>query len=103
MNVAYGDLPVIDLALPDWWRVPAEVTQPMHAANAPAALMAYEKLRRERVATVQRGARQNGMRYDSTYADLGVRDAEITAHAQFRKKLYDHDVVPEAKAAAALI
>jgi len=68
--------------------------------TAPAALMAYEKLRRERVATVQRGARQNGMRYDSSYADLGVRDAEITAHAEFRKKLYDHDVVPEAQAAA---
>ena len=37
MNVAYGDLPVIDLAQPDWWRVPAEVTQPMHDAHAPAA------------------------------------------------------------------
>lgn len=71
--------------------------------TAPAALMAYEKLRRERVATVQRGARENGMRYDSSYADLGVRDAEITAHAQFRKKLYDHDVVPEAQAAAAAL
>ena len=31
---------------------------------------------------------------------LGVRDAEITAHAAFRRRLYDHDVVPEAKAAA---
>ena len=73
------------------------------AANrdtAPAALLAYERLRRERVATVQRGARENGMRYDSRYSDLGVRDAEITAHAAFRKKLYDHDVVPEAQALA---
>ena len=69
-------------------------------ANAPAALLAYERLRRERVAAVQRGARENGMRYDSSYADLGVRDAEITAHAAFRKRLYDHDVVPEALAAA---
>ncbi len=69
-------------------------------STAPAALLAYEKLRRERVAAVQRGARENGMRYDSSYSDLGVRDAEITAHAQFRKKLYDHDVVPEAQAAA---
>jgi 2-polyprenyl-6-methoxyphenol hydroxylase-like FAD-dependent oxidoreductase len=68
--------------------------------NAPAALLAYEHLRRERVAAVQRGARQNGMRYDSSYADLGVRDAEITAHAAFRRTLYDHDVVPEAEAAA---
>ncbi len=68
--------------------------------TAPAALLAYERLRRERVAAVQLGARQNGMRYDSSYADLGVRDAEIKAHANFRKTLYDHDVVPEAQAAA---
>jgi salicylate hydroxylase len=70
------------------------------AKTAPAALLAYERLRRERVAQVQRGARENGLRYDSSYADLGVRDAEITAHAAFRKRLYDHDVVPEAQAAA---
>jgi len=68
--------------------------------TVPAALAAYERLRRERVAQVQRGARENGMRYDSAYADLGVRDAEIAAHAAFRKTLYDHDVVPEAQAAA---
>jgi salicylate hydroxylase len=40
------------------------------------------------------------MRYDSSYADLGVRDAEIAAHAAFRRRLYDHDVVLEAEAAA---
>jgi salicylate hydroxylase len=68
--------------------------------TAPMALLAYEKLRRERVAEVQRGARANGLRYDSAYSDLGVRDAEITAHAEFRKTLYDHDVVPDAQAAA---
>lgn len=71
--------------------------------TAPAALLAYERLRRERVAAVQRGARENGMRYDSAYSDLGVRDAEITAHAAFRRRLYDHDVVPEAEAAAAAL
>ncbi len=64
-------------------------------------MLAYERLRRERVAEVQRGARANGMRYDSAYSDLGVRDAEITAHAEFRKRLYGYDVVPEAEAAAA--
>jgi salicylate hydroxylase len=68
--------------------------------TAPTALLAYEKLRRERVAEVQRGARANGLRYDSAYSDLGVRDAEITAHAEFRKTLYDHDVVPDAQTAA---
>jgi len=44
-----------------------------------------------------RGARER-LRYDSAYSDLGVRDAEITAHAAFRKRLYDHDVVPDAQA-----
>jgi salicylate hydroxylase len=71
--------------------------------TTPLALLAYEKLRRERVAQVQRGARENGMRYDSAYSDLGVRDAEITAHAAFRKRLYDHDVVPDAQAVAATL
>jgi salicylate hydroxylase len=52
------------------------------------------------VAEVQRGARANGLRYDSAYSDLGVRDTEIAAHASFRKHLYDHDVVPDAEAAA---
>ena len=66
----------------------------------PAALLAYERLRRERAAQVQSGARRNGLRYDSFYADLKLRDAEIAAHAEFRKQLYDHDVVPEARAAA---
>jgi salicylate hydroxylase len=74
-----------------------------NGATAPAALLAYERLRRERVAQVQRGARENGLRYDSANPDLGVRDAEITAHAAFRRRLYDHDVVPEAKAAAATL
>jgi len=64
------------------------------------ALHAYERLRRERVAAVQRGARENGLRLDSHYADLGVRDTEIRAHAEFRKTLYSHDVVPEAQALA---
>jgi salicylate hydroxylase len=71
--------------------------------SAPRALLAYEQLRRERVAQVQRGARESGLRYDSANSDLGVRDAEIKAHAAFRKRLYDYDVVPEAQAAAAAL
>jgi 2-polyprenyl-6-methoxyphenol hydroxylase-like FAD-dependent oxidoreductase len=78
----------------------ATILQHADRTTAPAALVAYERLRRERVAQVQRGARENGLRYDSAYADLGIRDAEIAAHAAFRKRLYDHDVVPEARAAA---
>ena len=64
------------------------------------ALLAYEGLRRERVGSIQRGARENGLRYDSANPDLGVRDAQIAAHAAFRRRLYDHDVVPEAETAA---
>ena len=89
---------------PEHWRGGGRTKQRRAAATwqaaVPAALRAYEDLRRERVAAIQQGARQNGMRYDSSYADLGVRDAEIAAHAAFRKRLYDHDVVPEAKAVA---
>lgn len=69
-------------------------------AAVPAALLAYDRLRRERVAQVQLGARQHGLRVDSAYDDLSVRDAELAAHADFRKHLYAYDVVPEAKAAA---
>ncbi len=65
-----------------------------------AALLAYERLRRERTAKVQSGARANGLRYDTFHGDINIRDAEIAAHAEFRKRLYDHDVVPEARAAA---
>ena len=69
-------------------------------AAVPAALLAYERLRRERVAQVQLGARQHGLRVDSAHADLVVRDAELAAHAEFRKQLYSYDVVPHAAAAA---
>jgi salicylate hydroxylase len=73
------------------------------ASAVPASLLAYERLRRERVAEIQRGARQNGLRLDSSAADLTVRDAQLAAHAEFRKRLYSYDVVPEAHAAAAAL
>ena len=72
-------------------------------AVVPAALLAYERLRRERVAEVQLGARQNGLRVDSADADLDARDAQLVAHAEFRKQLYTYDVVPEARAAVAAL
>jgi len=73
------------------------------ASALPASLLAYERLRRERVAEIQRGARQNGLRVDSSDADLSARDAQLAAHAEFRKRLYTYDVVPEARAAAAAL
>ena len=69
-------------------------------AAVPAALQAYDRLRRERVAEVQLGARQNGLRVDSADADLRARDAQLVAHAEFRKQLYTYDVVPKARAVA---
>ena len=69
--------------------------------RVPAALLAYERLRRERVAEVQLGARKHGLRVDSMVADLAVRDAELAAHAEFRAQLYSYDVVAQAAAAAA--
>jgi salicylate hydroxylase len=79
----------------------ATILSSVSRATAPGGLLAYERLRRERAAQVQTGARKNGLRYDSSYADLAARDAEITAHAEFRKGLYEYDVVPEAREAAA--
>jgi salicylate hydroxylase len=66
----------------------------------PAALLAYERIRRERVAMIQHRARENGRRYDSANVNLDSRDAQIAAQAAFRSGLYAHDVVAEAQAAA---
>jgi salicylate hydroxylase len=66
-------------------------------ASVPAALLAYDRLRRERVAQVQLGARQHGLRVDSMSGDLAARDAQLAAHAEFRKQLYSYDVVPLAR------
>jgi salicylate hydroxylase len=52
----------------------------------------YEKLRRARTDVIQAGARKNGLRYDSKYADLDQRDREIANSAAFRKSLFDYDV-----------
>jgi salicylate hydroxylase len=80
----------------------ATILSQVDASAVPAALLSYERLRRERVAEVQLGARKNGLRVDSmnAYADTRVRDAELAAHAQFRAHLYAYDVVPDAKAVA---
>ena len=69
----------------------------------PAALLAYERLRRERVAEVQLGARKHGLRVDSMVDDLARRDAELQAHARFRAELYSYDVLPHAQAVAAAL
>ncbi len=79
----------------------ATILSRVDRSSVPQALASYERLRRERVAEVQRGARQHGLRVDSATGDLALRDAELRAHAQFRAQLYAYDVVPEAEAVAA--
>jgi salicylate hydroxylase len=65
--------------------------------EAPEALRAYQQVRRERTGAIQSGARENGLRYDSSYEDLAVRDAEIAASVRFRCWIYDHDALAEAE------
>ena len=77
----------------------AKILASAEQAAVPAALLAYEQVRRDRTAAVQCGARQDGLRYDSRYSDLNVRDTEIAAMAEFRRQLYDYDVVLEARVA----
>jgi salicylate hydroxylase len=67
--------------------------------DAPAALEAYERLRRPRTSEIQAGARANGTRYDSAYDDLARRDREIAESVNFRLWLYDYDAEKEAAAA----
>jgi len=76
----------------------ATILSRVDRTSVPQALLAYERLRRERVAEVQLGARKHGLRVDSMVEDLAKRDAELAAHAEFRAQLYSYDVVPHAEA-----
>jgi salicylate hydroxylase len=70
------------------------------ASDVPAALRAYEDLRRPRASMVQSESRRNGMRYDSLYPSLEKRDEEIRNIAALRLSLYDYDVAKAAREAA---
>jgi len=63
--------------------------------EARQALLRYDRLRRDRTSEIQRGARDNGRRYDSAYDDLERRDAEIAASVRLRLWLYDYDVLTD--------
>ena len=55
--------------------------------SAPAALLAYERLRRRAgCRSPARLASRMACDTNSMYADLAVRDAELAAHAAFRKR-----------------
>jgi salicylate hydroxylase len=68
-------------------------------ATAPRALRAYESVRRERTAGVQRFARVNGARYDASGSDLRSRDRDLAAQPQERAWIWDYDAEAEAAAA----
>jgi salicylate hydroxylase len=69
--------------------------------SVPQALEAYATQRRARTRAVQSGSRQTGKQYDSHYADLSQRDAEVTNSRDFRLRLYDYDAEAEAQKALA--
>ncbi len=69
----------------------AALLRGVEADGIAPALAAYEQLRRDRTSAVQRGARDNGRRYDSAYDDLSERDREIRSARDFRLWLYDYD------------
>ena len=67
-------------------------------ARAPAALLAYEALRRERTAEVQRRSRRTGARLEAPDSEAAHRDRELAAQWSERAWIYDYD----AEAAAAM-
>ena len=69
-------------------------------ATAPKALLAYESLRRERTARVQRIARLSGARFDASDSDLRRRDQELADQARERAWIWDYDAAAEAAAVA---
>ncbi|MGH3366826.1 MAG: FAD-dependent oxidoreductase [Nocardioidaceae bacterium] len=78
----------------------AAVLSRVDAMQVSEALLRYERVRRERTSEIQRGARDNGRRYDSAYDDLGRRDAEIADSVRLRLWLYDYDVLADLELAA---
>ena len=69
--------------------------------SAPGALQAYEGLRRERCARVQRSSRVNGARYDASGSDLAERDRQLSAQPQERAWIWNYDAEAEAMQAVA--
>jgi salicylate hydroxylase len=72
----------------------AAVLGAVDGTGVPSALAAYEELRRDRTARIQRGSRLNGASYDSSGAGPGGRP-------QSRRWIYDYDADTEAASVAA--
>jgi 2-polyprenyl-6-methoxyphenol hydroxylase-like FAD-dependent oxidoreductase len=69
--------------------------------RAPTALLAYEALRRERTAEVQRRSRRTGARLDVSDRHAEHRDRELARQWSERAWIYDYDA--EAAAAAVAV
>ena len=65
-------------------------------ASAPAALVAYETLRRAHTARVQSSSRANGARYDSRMPDLADRDRQLSNQARDRAWMWTYDAAEAA-------
>ena len=68
--------------------------------TAPQALLAYESVRRERTAQVQRGSRTSGARYEAPDRAQESRDRQLATQYRDRAWIYEYDVELEAAAAA---
>jgi salicylate hydroxylase len=69
-------------------------------SSALRALQAYEAVRRERTAQVQRGSRASGARYDGQSGDAVSRDRELASQSRDRAWIWDYDVEAAAVDAA---
>lgn len=65
------------------------------AADVPAALVRYARVRRRRTDVVQNNSRRNGERYDTVNHTAESRDQEIIDTRQLRAWIYDYDVEAE--------
>ena len=74
----------------------AAVLRNADPSSAPRDLQAYETLRRERCARVQRSSRINGARYDAAGSDLADRDRQLSAQPQERAWIWNYDAELEA-------
>jgi salicylate hydroxylase len=70
-------------------------------STAPGALQAYERVRRERTALVQRSSRTNGARYDAATGDLRTRDRELANPLRDRAWMWEFDASAATEAALA--
>ena len=79
----------------------ATMLQAVDPGGVPRALTAYESLRRDRTARIQRGSRLNGASYDSSGGGPG--GPAPSARPQQRRWIYDYDVQAEAAPVAAAL